>query len=450
MIRTIGSLCSGIESGTVAWRDMGFEYEWYSEIAPFPNRILEMKYPNVSNLGDMINIPQMILEKSVTAPDLICGGTPCQAFSFAGFQSGLKDDRGNLTLRFIDVINASDSVRKQEGKDTTAAFWENVVGVLSDKTNAFGCFVSHLAGLSKPLEAAKWPKAGLLRGPQRNVAWRVIDAKYFGVPQQRKRLYVLAGGKEFSPENVLFELHTKELEKYPKQELIFDKEGHHFEVFREYTDCLYAAYGTKWNGNAAANNGSLFVVQDGKIRRLSPLECERLMGFDDGYTDLPKARRTERYTAIGNAWAVPVIRWIGGRINNGFERTVCISDPQMKLPLKDYDYFDFSDGICKISDQVTLNCSDQPEESRFGNMRDIVSAKDVPDKLYLTPVACYGILRRGKDRVNPRLKEVLTDIASEMSVEEIEKRSARQPRGKNSGMAKMTKQVKKQILHTED
>ena len=58
----------------------------------------------------------MILEKSVTAPDLICGGTPCQAFSFAGFQSGLKDDRGNLTLRFIDVINASDSVRKQEGK----------------------------------------------------------------------------------------------------------------------------------------------------------------------------------------------------------------------------------------------------------------------------------------------------------------------------------------------
>ena len=71
MIRTIGSLCSGIESGTVAWRDMGFEYEWYSEIAPFPNRILEMKYPNVSNLGDMINIPQMILEKSVTAPDLI-------------------------------------------------------------------------------------------------------------------------------------------------------------------------------------------------------------------------------------------------------------------------------------------------------------------------------------------------------------------------------------------
>ena len=56
MIRTIGSLCSGIESGTVAWRDMGFEYEWYSEIAPFPNRILEMKYPNVSNLGDMVNI----------------------------------------------------------------------------------------------------------------------------------------------------------------------------------------------------------------------------------------------------------------------------------------------------------------------------------------------------------------------------------------------------------
>lgn len=99
---------------------------------------------------------------------------------------------------------------------------------------------------------------------------------------------------------------------------MFEKEGHRFEIFREYTDCLYAAYGTKWNGNAAANNGSLFVVQDGRIRRLSPLECERLMGFDDNYTALKKSKRTERYTAIGNAWAVPVIRWIGERINDGF------------------------------------------------------------------------------------------------------------------------------------
>ena len=119
---------------------------------------------------------------------------------------------------------------------------------------------------------------------------------------------------------------------------MFEKEGHRFEIFREYTDCLYAAYGTKWNGNAAANNGSLFVVQDGRIRRLSPLECERLMGFDDNYTALKKSKRTERYTAIGNAWAVPVIRWIGERINDGFKPTILTAVSYTHLDLINWQH----------------------------------------------------------------------------------------------------------------
>lgn len=444
MIRTVGSLCSGIESGTVAWKHLGFEYKWYSEIASFPNRVLDEKYSDVKNLGDMVNIPEKILAGEIEAPDMVCGGTPCQAFSFAGFQSGLNDDRGNLTLRFIDVINSNDEVRLKNGKDRTVVFWENVEGVLSDKTNAFGCFVSYLAGLEEPMENMKWPKAGLLRGPVRNVAWRVIDAKYFGVPQQRKRLYVLAGGKDFSPENVLFELHTKELDSFPTQELKFEKDGHQFEVFREYTDCLYAAYGTKWNGNAAANNGSLFVVQDGDIRRFTPLECERLMGFEDNYTALSKAKRTERYTAIGNAWAVPVIRWIGERLNNGFESTF-FEDGQQSLHLEPFEFLDFGKGICKLSSTMTINGSVQPEVSKYSSMQDIISAEAVEEKLYITPVACHGILRRGGDRVNPRLKEVLAEISSRMSEEEIEKRSRRQPRGEESGMAKLTKIMKGEV-----
>lgn len=442
MIKTIGSVCSGIESGTVAWKAYNFEYKWYSEIAVFPSRVLKKKYPDVQNLGDMNDIPQKILNRDIEAPDLICGGTPCQAFSFAGFQVGLNDDRGNLTLRFIDVINANDEVRQQNNLDRTVVFWENVEGVLSDKTNAFGCLVSYLAGLDKPIENDKWPKAGLIRGPIRNVAWRVIDAKYFGVPQQRKRLYLLAGGKNYSPENVLFEIHTNNLEDTPVQELVFEKEGHRFEVFREYTDCLYAAYGTKWNGNAAANNGSLFVVQDNNIRRFSPLECERLMGFDDNYTALDKSKRTERYTAIGNAWAVPVIRWIGGRFNNGFNDSI-YEESQLTLLFENYQYFDFGKGICSLPGGINLNCSSQPEDSIFGSLKDVVTSEDVNDKLYITPVACYGILRRGGNRVNQRLKEVLTEISSCMSIEEIEEKSKRQPRGEESGMAKLTKKMRK-------
>ena len=100
-----------------------------------------------------------------------------------------------------------------------------------------------------------------------------------------------------------------------------DVNGHDIEVFRCYSDCLYAAYGTKWNGNAAAFNGSLFVSQNGRLRRLTPIECERLMGFPDNYTAIANPRLTNRYQATGNPWAVPVIRWIMHRLlettNNG-------------------------------------------------------------------------------------------------------------------------------------
>ena len=200
MIKTVGSVCSGIEAASVAWESMGYKFEWFSEIADFPAYVLKEKYGNIPNLGDMADIPQKLIKGDVQAPDLICGGTPCQAFSFAGFQNGLKDNRGNLTLKYVDIIDTNDKVREKQGKNHTVVFWENVEGVLSDKTNAFGCFISYLAGLENPIEEKKWPRAGLVRGPKRNVAWRVIDAKFFGLPQQRKRLYVLAGGKDFSPE----------------------------------------------------------------------------------------------------------------------------------------------------------------------------------------------------------------------------------------------------------
>lgn len=444
MIKTIGSVCSGIEAASVAWEPMGYEFEWFSEIADFPSYVLKEKYSNIPNLGDMTDIPEKIMKGEVQAPDLICGGTPCQAFSFAGFQNGLNDDRGNLTLKFVDIIDANDEVREKQGENRTVVFWENVEGVLSDKTNAFGCLISYLAGLENPIEEKKWPRAGLVRGPKRNVAWRVIDAKFFGLPQQRKRLYVLAGGKDFSPENILFENHKTEfvdgIDYFPDQELEFDKEGNHYEVFRAYTDCLYAAYGTKWNGNAAALNGSLFVVQDGRIRRLSPVECERLMGFPADYTNLEGAKKTTRYTAIGNSWAVPVVEWLGSRFEKGFDKPMNLADGQINFIEKDYDYYNFGTDIVTTTDG-TINCSVRPENCRYGCMKDIVSG-DAPEDIYISPVACQGIIRRAESKnskINARLKEVLKSISSTMSIEEIEKRSLRQPRGANSGMAKLTR-----------
>jgi len=425
MVRTVGSLCSGIEAASTAWGEF-LTFDWFSEIAPFPSKVLSEKFPTIRNLGDMNFVPDMIRRGEVNASDLICGGTPCQAFSLAGWKKGLEDERGNLTLKFIETIEASDLVRQSQGLLPSIVFWENVEGVLTDNTNAFGCLVSSLAGLAETIEKKRWPCAGVVKGPIRNVAWRVLDAKYFGVPQQRRRVYVLAGGKDFSPEGILFEPHGDSFDNYPTHEMKFKKDGHEFQLFREYTDCLYAAYATKWNGNAAAYNGSLFVVQDGRIRRFSPLECERLMGFPDDYTLVSGANRTSRYQAIGNSWAVPVVRWIGQRLvdSEGFG---------IRLPDEE-NFYEMANGIEKF-DGMTINCSAQPENSIFTPIQEIVCTNP-PEAVYISPVGCHGIIRRKRERgltINPQLEKVLLEIASQMPIEEIEERSRVQKRSTRFG-----------------
>ena len=440
IFQSVGSICSGIEAASVAWEPLGMQFEWFSEIADFPSRVLAEKYPKIKNLGDMNDIPAKIESGEIVAPDLICGGTPCQAFCLAGLKTGLNDDRGNLTLRFVDIADSNDKKRQEEKKSPSIVFWENVEGVLTDKTNAFGCLVCSLAGFDDVIELKRWPNAGVIHGAKRNVAWRVLDAKYFGLPQQRRRLYLMAGGKNFFPENVLFEFHTGRLEEYPSAQLTFEKEGHRFEVFREYTDCLYSAYGTKWNGNAAAYNGSLFIVQDDRLRRISPLECERLMGFPDNYTDLPGAKKTNRYQATGNSWAVPVVKWIGKRLTeysgdmmNLDSKTNFLLARTTEIPGQGF-FVDFGKDIIEIGAEYTLNCTAIPEVCEFKDMSAIVSS-DAPEDIYISPVGCYGIVRRKQERnlkINPRLEEVLLSISSQMSPKEIEKRSRIQKRGRFS------------------
>jgi DNA (cytosine-5)-methyltransferase 1 len=199
-----GSVCSGIEAASVAWNKLGWSASWLAEIEPFPSAVLAHHYPDVPNLGDMTLLPAKILSKEIEAPDIFCGGTPCQAFSIAGNRESLDDARGNLSLTFCEIANAIDSVR-----DVPAIiFWENVPGVLNTKDNAFGCFLAGLAGEDGELKPAgnKWTNAGMVLGPKRAVAWRVLDAQYFGLAQRRKRIFVVASARnDFNPAEVLFE-----------------------------------------------------------------------------------------------------------------------------------------------------------------------------------------------------------------------------------------------------
>lgn len=443
---TFGSVCSGIEASQLAFSPFGFNQLWSSEIAEFPSKVLESHFPNVPNVGNMIELPKLILDKKYEAPDLFCGGTPCQAFSLAGWQNGLADERGQLTMTFIEIANAIDEIRFQQNKEKTIVLWENVEGVLNEKTNAFGNFIAGLAGFDEEIKVSKWTKSGYLEGPKRNVAWRVIDAKYFGLPQQRKRLYVLAGGKNFKPDQILFEFDKKDVLKETKvnskkikeaslslfadssnqpteDETIFYKKGAKFQIFREYTDCLYSAYGTKWNGNAAAYNGSLYVAQNDRIRRFTPLECERLMGFPDNYTQVNGNSHTNRFQAVGNSWAVPVVEWIGNQITN-FETSNANNNivwskflkpksnkPNAKLFLLGSVY--------QLSQSLFLNSSNIPNNPIYGNLKDIVEPGDVLEKFYLSPKACAGILRRKGERnirMNADLESLMTRISKEENI----------------------------------
>jgi DNA (cytosine-5)-methyltransferase 1 len=153
-------------------------------------------------------LPEKILSGQVEAPDLFCGGTPCQAFSVAGLRNSLDDARGNLSLTFVGIANAIDHVRSLRGDSPAIVFWENVPGVLNTKDNAFGCFLGALAGESEPITAPgeRWSNAGCVFGPQRTVAWRVLDAQYFGVAQRRRRVFVVASARDdINPAEILFE-----------------------------------------------------------------------------------------------------------------------------------------------------------------------------------------------------------------------------------------------------
>ncbi len=216
-----GSVCSGIEAASVAWTPLGWQAAWLAEIEKFPCEVLKHHYPDVPNLGDMTKLPDMILSGQVEAPDLFCGGTPCQAFSVAGLRQSLNDARGNLSLIFCEIANAIDQVRSVQQSDPCIVFWENVPGVLNTKDNAFGCFLGALAGEDEALIApgGRWTNAGFIDGPQRAVAWRVLDAQYFGVAQRRRRVFVVASARnDFDPAAVLFEFDGVRRDTAPSRE----------------------------------------------------------------------------------------------------------------------------------------------------------------------------------------------------------------------------------------
>jgi DNA (cytosine-5)-methyltransferase 1 len=427
------SVCDGIGAAHVAWRPLGWECAWTSEIEPFPAAVVDHHW-KLKNLGDMTLLTEETLNDCGPV-DLLVGGTPCQSFSVAGLRGGLADPRGNLALRFVQLVGF---LRPEW------VVWENVPGVLSSAGGRdFGTFLGALAELGY------------------GVAYRVLDAQWFGVAQRRRRVFVVAHlgdwrraaavlferesvfgnpptrgatrqGITSSPQGIAGNVSSKwakgtggparderynlvafhhnaqaaqlpragrdtsvtdsltcsqgaavAFTKSKRAQSTTDDESwvpgevaptqNQFDVgdtrattvvaqgftYSGYsnqpawmtgdrTDCLPASghsdgshqgvgvvcgdgqtVGTirsnTRNNSDPATEAAMHIMHGMAVRRLTPRECERLQGFPDGYTDVTyrgkPAADGPRYRALGNSMAVPVMAWIGQRIQMVMEAT---------------------------------------------------------------------------------------------------------------------------------
>ena len=382
------SVCSGIEAATVAWEPLGWEPYGFSEIEKFPCAVLQHHYPDVPNFGDMNDFRKWPRADI----DVLVGGTPCQSFSVAGLRKGMADPRGNLALVYL-------AIAEQFRPDWLV--WENVPGVLSSNGGRdFGSIVGGMVELGYSL------------------SYRVLDAQYFGVPQRRRRVFVVghSGGNWQYPAAVLFEreslqrrfapgpgareevtpaitsgngvgysnaegnisnpcLTACDLENYTgnRAPLLyspqvaptlsasgppFSRPGQGYaEASGNYIAFDYNAGNNmdlqcgeqsptiKANGNPPAvafdfqggptnpmtmheNQSPVLttthtpaIQHQQAVRRFTPNECARLQGFPDHWARIPWRNKPTadcpdgpQYKAYGNSMAVPVMRWIGERI----------------------------------------------------------------------------------------------------------------------------------------
>ena len=331
-----GSVCSGIESASVAWAPLGWQAAFHAEIEPFASAVLAARFPGVPNLGD-IRLYEGWPDHAI---DVLVGGTPCQSFSIAGLRRGLGDARGNLMLCYGAIA------RRYRPRWLA---WENVPGIFSsDGGRDFASLLGLLAGKRIETPAFGWQSGGVVEGYEGayGLAWRVLDAQFtrvpgfpFAVPQKRRRVFLVgylgdwrrAATVFFEPESLQGNNRPRRTagqnisDKYRPGTALsgwFDAITARLVSFGEYDECGYAStvqsrdykYVTDLIAVPGAKKGTW------RIRRLTVTEAERLQGFPDGHTAIPwegkpVAGDAPRFRAIGNAMPVNVMEWIGRRID---------------------------------------------------------------------------------------------------------------------------------------
>jgi DNA (cytosine-5)-methyltransferase 1 len=287
-----GSLCSGIEGAAVALNPLDWSHVFCAEVDPFCCAVLDARHPLTTNLHDVTSIER------IPCVDALVAGTPCQSYSVGGNRKGMGDVRGQLALALPRLAGWA---------RPRWVVWENVPGVLSCNSGRdFGRFLHSMAELGY------------------GFAYRVLDARYFGVAQRRRRVFAVFHLGDWRPAAAaLFERPISGEDARPPRQArrpsgvgtadapqLLGWSGDTTPKFgSEVTPTLRASQGGEGVG----------VISDSVFRKLSVVEWERLQGFPDGYTDLPGWPDRLKRRALGNAFCVPVVHWIGERID-GIEK----------------------------------------------------------------------------------------------------------------------------------
>lgn len=314
---TLGSLFDGIGGFPLATTSLNIETLWSSEIDTDCISITRDKFPHVEQLGDI----QKIDGSKIKPVDIISFGSPCNNLSLAGNKKGLAGDESKLFHEAIRIIK--EMRESTNGEYPRFTIWENVMGALSsNKGQDFRVVLEEITQSKIPMpKSSRWAKSGMVRGNGSSFAWRTINSQYWGVPQSRRRIFLVADFRGQSAGEVLFEKQGKTRD-IKKGENNGETTAYNYVngtrttgEGKQIVSTLFASYGTKWNGNNGAYTGSHFVLElDGRLRRLSPLECERLMGFPDDWT--LGVSDTSRFKMLGNSVAVPCVEWIFKQIVN--------------------------------------------------------------------------------------------------------------------------------------
>ena len=355
------SLFSGIESASLAWSHLGWECAGFAEIEPFPCKVLAHHYPDVPNLGSVLDITKEQIE-ALGHIDLVVFGSPCQSLSISGKREGMFNDDGTHTRSglFFTAVQIADWANARW------SVWENVPGAFSStKGRDFAAVVGVMAGCDFPVPDKGWQTSGVALGNRGLVEWVTIDAQYCrtpeyprAVPQRRRRVFVVRDTGDWAGRPPLF-LDAESVSGNPPPsrrtgQKVADgatsgtcsgkpvfgtlaancgQKCGDYHVFALAGNTIGRQPKSGGNGMGYDESGACYTLTktdvhgvcadpsdsngDGRmaVRRLTPTECESLQAFPLGFTNIPGASDSARYKALGNSMACNVMHFIGQKIN---------------------------------------------------------------------------------------------------------------------------------------